>query len=443
MRWEVERRLKHYVASAVRERRLSLETAKQAGGPVAKALPCSIRLYSLVLRPSGEAEQESMTKPSHSPMQFMPLASAGLGKRNARVQRERESCKRQREQQQEGEGEEEAAIELETAAELVQEEARKALKQERERLLQELRGARSEITAVIDTERPSRDGKSGALSMLRPVRGAARRGAVRMATVKQQEEPRMFTRKHAKEEARWEHGALLVDKPREWTSFDVCDKLRLRLKKAMCRRRFKVGHAGTLDPLATGLLVVCTGSATKWSDTFAHADKEYSGALRLGQWTPSADCETSIEATSGTSHITDQMIFQARNAHLGSLEQTPPKFSAVKVNGEKLCDIARRGDPVPEAAKRNVAIHSLTLSRSDEDSSVLLFHTRCSKGTYIRTLCEGIGEHLGTYAHMLELRREAVGELRIEDAWPVNELLEQLQLPQQSQQVSTQEESVR
>lgn len=242
--------------------------------------------------------------------------------------------------------------------------------------------------------------------------------------------PKMFTRRQAKEEAHWDHGAVLVDKPLHWTSFDVCNKLRARLKKMKRVKAFKVGHAGTLDPMATGLLIVCTGTGTKWSDAFLNADKEYTGAVQLGQWTPSADSETPVEASAAWSHISDSMIEATRSAFVGQMEQAPPKYSAIKVNGEKLCDIVRRGDPVPDAARRPVHVYGLDLHRSEEDASVLRFHARCSKGTYIRTLAESIGEHLGSLAHLIELRRVAVGDLRVDDAWLVNELAEQLQAQQ-------------
>lgn len=215
----------------------------------------------------------------------------------------------------------------------------------------------------------------------------------------------------------WKHAAVLVDKPQGWTSFDVCNKLKVKLKKRGVK---KVGHAGTLDPMATGLLVVCTGTATKWIEMYMAEEKEYVGSIKLGESTPTGDSESAVDAEMPIDHVTDGRVAECAEEMVGEMAQAPPKYSAVKVNGEKLCDIARRGDPVPEAAKRHVEVKSFVVSR--EDPSLVRFRTRCSKGTYVRSLAEDLACRLGTVGHLVELRRTAIGSMSISSAWRIDEL---------------------
>lgn len=225
---------------------------------------------------------------------------------------------------------------------------------------------------------------------------------------------------------------VLVDKPPGWTSFAVCGRLRsvLRVKK--------VGHAGTLDPLATGLLVVCVGRATKLADSFQALYKVYSGSMKLGEGTPSLDSDTPVNEEKPWEHISDADLAAAGEAQLGDIMQIPPMYSAIKVKGEKMYDKARRGETV-ELAARPVKIYELTLERSDKEHQQVRFRVMCSKGTYVRSLIRDIGHHLGSCAHMTELRRDQIGELSVEDAWPAQELLDNLRGQKTGQNVNLSE----
>ncbi len=206
---------------------------------------------------------------------------------------------------------------------------------------------------------------------------------------------------------------MLVDKPLEWTSFDVVKKLKfaLRLKK--------VGHAGTLDPLATGLLIICTGKKTKEIQHFQALPKEYTGTLVLGQTTPSYDLETEPGLAVDVSHLTQKAIEQAASHFTGRIEQTPPLYSAIKVDGRRAYHHARAGDKVA-LKSRPVEIHSFTITRIALPE--VDFHVKCSKGTYIRSLVHDFGQHLGVGAYLAALRRTAIGPYRVEDARTIAEL---------------------
>ncbi|KAG2499566.1 hypothetical protein HYH03_002511 [Edaphochlamys debaryana] len=216
-----------------------------------------------------------------------------------------------------------------------------------------------------------------------------------------------------------ENGVLLVDKPLSWTSFDVCNKIRWMLKFLGIK---KVGHAGTLDPNATGLLIVCTGRGTKFCDDFMAEDKVYSGTLRLGEGTASYDAESEVSERQPWEHITDADLEAACARFTGELMQVPPMFSAIKVGGQKMYQVAREGGHV-ELPPRAVRIDSLRLWRDAANPQEVHFHVACSKGTYIRSLAHDLGRALGSAAHLVALRREASGEHAVGAAWALPDLV--------------------
>ncbi|EIE20650.1 putative tRNA pseudouridine synthase [Coccomyxa subellipsoidea C-169] len=223
----------------------------------------------------------------------------------------------------------------------------------------------------------------------------------------------------------WANAAVLVDKPQDWTSFDVCGKLRGALKVK------KVGHAGTLDPMATGLLIICTGQGTKQIDDFVAMEKAYSGTLRLGQATPSYDAMSEIEEELPWEDITDEDLEAAKEAFVGDILQQPPMFSAIKIKGERLYKAARRGEVV-ERQSRPVTIHSFELQRDESNRQDVHFKVTCSKGTYIRSLAHDLGKAVGSAAHLTALRRESIGEHSVADAWSVLDLVAAAQAARQS-----------
>lgn len=215
--------------------------------------------------------------------------------------------------------------------------------------------------------------------------------------------------------ASWERAVLLVDKPPGWSSFDVIRRLRRLLTVR------KIGHAGTLDPMATGLLICLVGRATKLQDTFMGLGKTYTGTLRLGEITPSYDAETDVVERQAWQHLTDDDLDAARQAFLGQIEQRPPMYSAVKVGGERLYKKARRGETI-ERPPRTVTLEEFSILR--RDGADVDFRVRCSKGTYIRSLAHDFGATLGVGAHLTALRRTAIGPHRVEDAWTLDALAE-------------------
>ncbi|GJM60760.1 tRNA pseudouridine(55) synthase TruB [Persicobacter diffluens] len=208
---------------------------------------------------------------------------------------------------------------------------------------------------------------------------------------------------------------LLVDKPLEWTSFDVVGKLRnlIRIKK--------IGHAGTLDPLATGLLILCTGKMTKQIEHFQGQEKEYTGTITLGQTTPSHDLETEVENEKDITHLTEEMVKAAVNGFLGEIEQIPPMHSAIKVNGQRLYKAARKGKTV-EVKPRNVVIHEFEITNIDFPK--VDFRIVCSKGTYIRSIARDFGEKLEVGGHLSALRRTRIGEFKVEDARQIQDFID-------------------
>lgn len=209
-----------------------------------------------------------------------------------------------------------------------------------------------------------------------------------------------------------------IDKPLHWTSFDVVKRIRIQILRRLQRKKIKVGHAGTLDPLATGVMIVCTGRATKQIDSLQAHTKEYVAALRLGATTPSFDLETDIDATYPHEHITRELIEETLRQFKGSIKQVPPAFSACKVDGTRAYKIARKGKEVELQAKELV-IDEIELT--DYVPPIATIRVVCSKGTYIRALARDIGNALGSGAHLIALQRTRVGNVRLEDCLSIED----------------------
>lgn len=205
---------------------------------------------------------------------------------------------------------------------------------------------------------------------------------------------------------------LCFDKPLEWTSFDLVNKVRYIIKRKLGVKKFKIGHAGTLDPLATGVLIVCTGKATKRIEEFQYQTKEYVATLRLGATTPSFDLEQEIDAEYPTEHVTREMVEETLKSFLGEIQQIPPVYSAVKVNGKRAYDYARKGNEV-ELKPKLLVIDEIELL--DCQLPYITIRVVCSKGTYIRALARDIGVALKSGAHLTSLRRTRVGEFKVEN----------------------------
>jgi tRNA pseudouridine55 synthase len=212
---------------------------------------------------------------------------------------------------------------------------------------------------------------------------------------------------------------LLINKPYKWTSFDVVGKIRNSLKPL----KLKVGHAGTLDPLATGLLIICTGKLTKQIDTFQAEEKEYTGTMVLGATTPSFDMETAVTETFPIDDLTAAEIEQATVPFIGDIEQFPPAHSAVKVNGERLYVKARLGEEV-ELRKRNVTVSTFEITRIELPE--IDFRIVCSKGTYIRSLVSDFGKQLKNGAYLSKLTRTRSGSFLLANAFEVADLVQYL-----------------
>jgi len=216
---------------------------------------------------------------------------------------------------------------------------------------------------------------------------------------------------------------LLIDKPLDWTSFDVVNKVRYALKIKLDVKKIKVGHAGTLDPKATGLLIICTGKFTKKLTEFQGLGKEYTGTITLGATTPSYDVETEVDQTYSIDHIDDLLLDKTREAFIGDLEQLPPIFSAIKKDGIPLYKRARKGEAV-EVVARPVSIYEFEFTRIELPE--VDFRVSCSKGTYIRSLAYDFGKMLGSGGYLSALRRTQIGTERIEDAWQLEELIKHI-----------------
>ncbi len=218
---------------------------------------------------------------------------------------------------------------------------------------------------------------------------------------------------------------LAFDKPLHWTSFDLVSKVRYNLCRKLGTKKLKVGHSGTLDPLATGVVIVCTGKKTKLIDQLQYDVKEYIATLQLGATTPSYDLEKEIDATYPTEHITRELIDKTIPQFLGEQWQVPPIFSAVQINGKRAYDFARKGETV-ELKPKLLKIDEIEVLSFDEQAMQLTIRVVCSKGTYIRALARDIGERLESGAHLIALRRTRVGNTRVEDCMTVEQFLEEL-----------------
>jgi len=218
---------------------------------------------------------------------------------------------------------------------------------------------------------------------------------------------------------------LLIDKPLTWTSFQAVNKLRWSIRQAFSIKKIKVGHAGTLDPLATGLLIICTGKMTKQINTFQGQEKEYTGTFTLGSTTPSFDLETEINETFLTEHITEDLIHHTTKQFIGKINQFPPVFSALKKNGKRLYEYARAGEEV-EIKSREVEITEFEITSITDLE--LKFRVVCSKGTYIRSLAHDFGKALNSGAHLSELRRTRIGDFKVDNAITPSAFIENLPL---------------
>ena len=218
---------------------------------------------------------------------------------------------------------------------------------------------------------------------------------------------------------------LAFDKPLHWTSFDVVAKVRYNLCRVLKTKKLKVGHTGTLDPLATGVVIVCTGKKTKMIEQLQYDVKEYIATLQLGATTPSYDLEKEIDATYPTAHITRQLIDETIPQFLGEQWQVPPMFSAVQINGKRAYELARKGETV-ELKPKLLVIDEIEILSFDEQTMQLILRVVCSKGTYIRALARDIGERLQSGAHLIALRRTRVGDTRVEECLTIEQFLKQL-----------------
>ena len=223
-----------------------------------------------------------------------------------------------------------------------------------------------------------------------------------------------FFKQHFTPEELLEGKLFLINKPLGWTSFQVVNKLRWHLKNLSGLKKIKVGHAGTLDPLATGLLLICTGKKTKSISTLQETEKEYTGTFLMGATTPSYDLETSIDQTFDTKLLTEEIIFNNTVKFTGEILQYPPVFSALKKNGKRLYEYARAGED-PEITPRTVYVHEFKIIKINLPK--VDFLVRCSKGTYIRSLAHDFGKSLSNGAHLSSLKRTRVGNYKIENAF--------------------------
>lgn len=222
-----------------------------------------------------------------------------------------------------------------------------------------------------------------------------------------------MTNKTLQAEDYLEGQVILIDKPLEWTSFQAVNKVRWLIKKSFGIKKIKVGHAGTLDPLASGLLIICSGKFTKRIDTFQAQEKEYTGTFTLGATTPSYDLETEIDQTFDVSEITSEKIQEATHQFIGEIRQQPPVFSALKKEGKRLYEYARNGEEV-EIPFRTVTISEFEITKINFPN--IDFKVVCSKGTYIRSLANDFGKALNNGAHLSALRRTKIGTFSVEDA---------------------------
>lgn len=206
---------------------------------------------------------------------------------------------------------------------------------------------------------------------------------------------------------------FLIDKPLDWTSFDVVNKIRWNIRKAYDLKKIKVGHAGTLDPKATGLLLVCTGKMTKSIDQLQAQEKTYTGTIKLGATTPTYDLESEEDQTFPTAHLTEELIHEATKQFIGEIEQFPPMHSAIKVDGKRLYELAREGQEIERKA-RKITIHDFKITKID--LPFVDFECNCSKGTYIRSLAYDFGKAVNSGGYLTALRRTKIGDFDVINA---------------------------
>ena len=218
---------------------------------------------------------------------------------------------------------------------------------------------------------------------------------------------------------------LLIDKPLNWTSFQVVNKLRWEIRQRFNIKKIKVGHAGTLDPLATGLLIICTGKQTKQIDTYQGQVKEYTGTFTLGATTPSYDLETEIDNIFTTTHITEELLHETTKQFTGEIQQKPPIFSAIKKDGKRLYELARKGETT-EIKERTVTVTSFEITKIKLPE--VDFRIICSKGTYIRSIAFDYGKALNSGGHLSALRRTKIGNYSVDGALSVEEFIENLKV---------------
>ena len=216
---------------------------------------------------------------------------------------------------------------------------------------------------------------------------------------------------------------ILIDKELNWTSFDVVNKIRYAIKKKFDIKKIKVGHAGTLDPLATGLLIICCGKMTKSIDNFSAMNKTYSGKVTIGSTTPSYDLETKPNVHYPIEHINEKLIFKTAKKFVGKIFQTPPMFSAIKKDGVRLYNLARQGKEI-KIDKREVSIDSFEITSFNLPE--ISFNVTCSKGTYIRSLAHDFGKELNSGAHLSELRRIKIGDYSVKDSVKVMDFIREI-----------------
>jgi len=221
----------------------------------------------------------------------------------------------------------------------------------------------------------------------------------------------------------WDGEMLLVDKPLKWTSFDVVNSLRYFICKAYNIKKLKVGHAGTLDPMATGLLIICTGKMTKQIDRFQGLDKVYVGQMRLGETTPSYDKETEPDRQFDVAHLDIDILKEKSRLFLGEIDQVPPLYSAIKIKGERAYKLARKKEDV-KLKPRKVNIHQFDIMNYTSPDAG--FYVRCSKGTYVRSLIHDFGESLNNGAYLTALKRTQIGDFSLSDALSPEALKEEI-----------------
>ena len=218
---------------------------------------------------------------------------------------------------------------------------------------------------------------------------------------------------------------LLIDKPLEWTSFQAVNKIRWHIRQRFDIKKIKVGHAGTLDPLATGLLIICTGKQTKNINEYQGQVKEYTGSITVGGTTPSYDLESEINETFETTHITNELIHKTTEQFLGTIQQRPPIFSALKKDGKRLYELARKGETV-DIPTREITINEFEITNIDLPN--IDFRVICSKGTYIRSLAFDFGKALNSGAHLSALRRTKIGDFSVEKATSIENFIKKLEM---------------